>query len=80
MPYKDKEKQRQCQRKWFEINRESCRIYDIEYYKKYKKTKIRKVKEYCQNNPEKRTESQRKWREKNKKIIRLYYIKWVRKK
>ena len=69
MPY-SKEKRKEYDKKYRELNREKIREQKAEYYKLNKEKIIEQISEYNQLNKEKRAEYYKKYRELNREKIR----------
>jgi len=70
MPYSTKEKQREYDKKWHQLNKEKNKEKKAEYDKKYYKLNNEKISKYRELNKEKIGERNRKWKEENKEQIR----------
>ena len=73
MPYKDPEKQREANKKWYEENKEKKR----ESNKKWREENPEYSKKWAEENPEKRREINKKWEEENKEKRAEYRKKWA---
>ena len=75
MPFKDPEKRKEYDKKYYKKNKEKRK----EYYKKNKEKKLEYDKEYRQNNKEKILEQRKEYRQNNKEQISEYQKEYQRK-
>ena len=81
MPYKDKEKEKEYRKKWYQENKEERREYNKKWYQENKEEGRERRREYSkkwyQENKEHCLEHNRKWYQENKEkrneTIRAYY-------
>ena len=69
MPYKDPEKRREANKKWYQENKAKKK----EKQKQYNEDNKEKIAEYNKQNKEKKREAGRKWYQENKEQKRQYY-------
>jgi len=72
MPYKDKEKQREANKRWRENNKEKQKEYMKEYYEKNKEQLNQKNKEYYQKNKDRIKQTVKEYSQENKEKIKEY--------
>lgn len=83
MPYKDKEKQKEYHKKYYQLNSDKKKKWDQDnkekrkqYNKKYLETHKEQVREYRLKNKERRKEKHKQWRELNKEWRLEYVNEW----
>lgn len=76
MPYKDPEKQREQQKKYYEENKEKIREDHKKWYEKNKEKRIEASKKWNKENKERRREISKKWKEENPEKVREARKNW----
>lgn len=80
MPYKDKEKERENKKKYYQKNKEKILQNKKEYYQENREKIQRRMKLYhkiwYQKNKRKRQQQIREWYQKNKEKVQQYHKKW----
>ena len=66
MPYKDKEKKREHDRKYYQTHKEQKREHNSKYYQTHKEKKAEIVRRWIKEHPERRKEMRRKWKSKRR--------------